>query len=139
VRDPQAVIVRTATGSAAAVGVPGVFVPDVPLLTGIWATMLVALAEEAGHEMNKEFAIKVGTGLVTGMGSMVAGVKTFSWFIKWVPGIGTGSAMAINTSLNGFFTYRLGRAWAEMVDRPDFTMTDAVAIVGALLTLMTSR
>lgn len=116
-------IVYSFAGSAAAVGVPGVFVPDVGVLAGQWGAMLFAIAAESEHELDKAFCLKIASGVIAGAGAMVTGVKTFTWALKWLPGIGTGTAILINSGLNYTYTYRLGKAFAEIVDRPDYTKT----------------
>lgn len=126
-------IVYGSAATAAGIGVPGVFVPDIGPLATLWAAMLAMIAAESGHDMDKNFALKVATGVATGAGAMVTGIKTFTWCLKWLPGVGTGTAIVINSSLNYTFTYRLGKAFAELVDCPDFTLYDAGTLTLALV------
>lgn len=129
-------IVYTISGSAAALGVPGVFVPDAGILAGQWGAMLFAIAAESDHELDKAFCLKVASGVIAGAGALVTGVKTFAWAIKWLPGLGTGTAMVINSGLNYTYTYRLGKAFAEMLERPNYSVHDAGTTTLALLGMM---
>lgn len=131
-------VVQRYAAAAAAIGAPGVLSPvgDIPALSGLWAGMLVDLSQRSGHQMNMQFGLKVASGVVGGVGIMAGGVKTVLKVLRWLPGAGIPTAMAVNSSVNWMLTYRLGMAYSSLVSRPGYRLTDVAELVYALIGLM---
>lgn len=48
---------------------------DIAVITAAWATMFVTLAVQAGHQLEKNKAVKIITGVLLGMGGLAGGMK----------------------------------------------------------------
>lgn len=133
--------IRTAAAAAAAVGVPGVysFGYDATLVSGIWTGMLVSIATESAHPMDRKFAAKVSLSVAKGVAAYVGGSKVAVQILRWIPGAGTVTAMGVNAGANYLYTYRLGHAFGEMFDRPDLRLGDASALASVLVPLVTKK
>lgn len=135
-------IVGTAAASTAGVGIPGLFVPglDEAGVATAWTAMIIAIANESGHKMDRALAAKlVGSAL-----GAVAGYKIGSKILTWAfaplvvafPVAGVPAVVALNAGLNALFTLRLGAACAKEFSRPDFTSDDVMLLahrVGSFL------
>jgi uncharacterized protein (DUF697 family) len=137
--------IAIATKSAVALGVPGALWPvaDTMGITGIWTTMTWKIAEESGHPMDKAAAAKFASAALSGVMSYVVGSKIFTWLLHLIPGFGTLGSMTINSTLNGLFTYRLGRYLIGQFRRPNFTtdnmMDSSIKLVSVIIVLPTGH
>ena len=110
--------------AAAGAGVPGSFIPasDLPILIGIWGTMISRLASESGHELDVKYAVKHLTAGTAGVGLYYAGGKLFGSLLHLFPFVGTLGYLAMNCTLNAIFTNRLGKLAANLFNSPDFDL-----------------
>ncbi|WP_020537947.1 hypothetical protein [Lewinella cohaerens] len=131
----QKSIIKGSSQAAAALAVPGLFVPvvDVAGIAGIWANMLIKVARNSGHELDFQFATKMATSVATGFGAYVAGSKILSYSIMFIPGIGIFGAMGMNSALNYIFTFKLGKIASGLFERTSFDAADAADIAKMLL------
>jgi uncharacterized protein (DUF697 family) len=132
-------IVKAASLSAGAIGVPGAFSfgLDVTVMSGIWTTMVLAIASESEHDIDKAFATKLVSGVLAGVAGYVGGSKIAMKLLHVIPGAGTLSAIGVNSFLNFFFTWRIGKALSTLFERGDFSMEDAGEMVGYMMTIVT--
>jgi len=100
--------------TAGAIGVPGAFGAhaDVPLLAGIWATLLVLLAKDAGAELDKAKATKIVAAIFLGISFFGTGFKLANTYFAYTV-IGTLPAIIANVGANGSITYLFGKAAAR--------------------------
>jgi uncharacterized protein (DUF697 family) len=131
-------IINKATLAAGAIGAPGAFSfgLDVSVMTGIWGTMIVAIAEKSGREMDKTTAAKIASGVAAGVAAYIAGSKLAVNVIRFIPGPGTLAAMAANTGLNAWYTRSLGHVLVDMFEREEFELTDVGSAVYVILEAM---
>jgi uncharacterized protein (DUF697 family) len=124
-------------GLAGAVGVPGAFAAhgDVPILIGIWTTLLVRLAFLAGKDLDKGKAAKIVAGVLLAIGGFAGGVKLMTTAIAYT-GIGTIPAMVANAGANATLTYFFGRSTAKVFLSNDH-LDSASAIIAAIVAIMT--
>jgi len=108
-------IVRWAALGLGAEGFFGVFAAhaDLGAITAAWITMFIALAAEAGTELDKATAMKIATGIVVGIGGMAAGIKMAEAWLAYT-GVGTIPAMLCNAGTNAIMTYMIGNAAARV-------------------------
>lgn len=106
---------------------------DVTVMTGIWATMTVAIAKESGHEVNKTYATKIAAAVLTGVASYVTGSKIAMKALHVVPLAGTLAAMGVNSFLNYWFTFKVGKALAELFDTSDFSSSSQEQLIRRIL------
>lgn len=131
-------IVGAAAKTAGAIGVPGAFSfgLDVTAMTGIWGTMTVAIAEKSGHKVDKIFAGKLASAVLVGVGGYVGGSKIVMKLFHLVPGAGSIAAMGVNSFMNAWFTYRVGKALANLFDTGDYSPKDLKSMVQYLLIII---
>jgi hypothetical protein len=60
----------------------------------------------------------------------------FTKLLHFLPGIGTVGAVGINIFLNGFYTYRLGKAVANQFENQKFTTEEFLNSANTLLPLL---
>ena len=67
-RDEHREIVRNSAIAAGLAGVPGAVLPviDVVAIVGIWATMIVKIAETSGRRVERDLALKVAASIAKG-------------------------------------------------------------------------
>lgn len=133
-------IVGSAAKAAGAVGIPGAFSAglDVAAMSGVWLGMTMAIAHESDHEVDAKFAAKLMTSVATGVAAYVAGSKLLTTALHFAfPGAGTLAVIGINSFLNFWFTYRVGRAVASLFDRPDFTALDVGELAQIVIPMVT--
>ena len=128
-------IVDAAALAAAGAGVPGTFTPgfDLVAIGGIWTSMMVAIAEKSGHEVDRAFAAKTISAVGAGIVAYSAGSKILTFGLLTIPGAGWITAVTMNGALNYWYTKRLGKALAEMFGRPNLQLKDANAVARALV------
>jgi len=131
-------IINKATWAAGGIGVPGAlfFGLDVTVMAGIWATMILSIADKSGREIDKTWAAKVASGVATGIAAYVGGSKLAVGILGWIPVVGWIPAMAVNSTLNAWFTRNLGHAMVDMFERENFEFTDVSNAVSIILTSM---
>lgn len=119
-------IMKGSVVAAAAVGVPGVFVPgiDVAAMSGIWINMIIQVSEKAGKPLNGDKAAKFVAAIGAGVAGYYAGSKLFTMLLHAIPGVGTGAAIGINALLNGVYTYRLCNTLVGQFERSTFNGDD---------------
>jgi uncharacterized protein (DUF697 family) len=119
-------IVGAAARAAGVIGVPGAFSfgLDVGAMGVIWAGMIGAIAAKSNHEINKEFAVKVATGVATGVGAYVVGSKIAMGLLNFIPFAGTLTAIGINSVLNYLFTYKLGNVITKLFAEGESDVAD---------------
>lgn len=106
-----------------------------------WTVMIGAIADKAGLELTPAATAKLVAAGVTAVSGYVIGSKILTWvaapLILAFPVAGIPAAIAVNATLNGLFTLRLGLACATKFSRPDFDTSDvidlAVSIGGFLV------
>jgi uncharacterized protein (DUF697 family) len=130
-------IIRKAVISAATSG--AIPFSDVVIMSGIWGTMIVAIASRAGHPLTMERAFKLAGATLAGIGTFKLGTKAFTMALHFFPGIGTITAMGIDSFINAFQTYRLGVQLSEQFDRTTVSMEDMTSIVKHVMDLHPGR
>ena len=125
--------------AAGAVGIPGAFGAhaDVPVLLGIWTTLLIRLASQAGESMSKATAAKVAAGVLVGIGGFQAGVKLATTYFAYT-GVGTIPAIIVNAGANASLTYIFGRA-AGKVFLSNSLQDSAAEVIRAIVFFITGN
>jgi hypothetical protein len=128
-------------GMAAAIGVPGAvsFGLDILALGGLWGTMLYDISTTTGHSRDKNFYVKIGGSVATSLAAYIAGSKILVTLLNAIPGAGTGAAIALNSTLNGLYTWRLGQAFLQLFDKPDINWDDVETVAEILLQALTPK
>lgn len=120
--------------SAIAASMSGVIpFSDIVIMSGIWGTMIVSIAARAGHPLSMERATKLATALFTGVLAFKAATKVLTAILHFFPGIGTITALGIDSFINAFQTYRLGRQFAKELDQADFNMDHVMELAGGII------
>jgi uncharacterized protein (DUF697 family) len=134
---PMKTAIGWSAGLAGAVGVPGAFVAhaDVPILVGIWITLLVRLAVLAGKDLDKGKAAKIVAGVLLATGGFAGGVKLMTTAIAYT-GVGTVPAVIANAGANATLTYFFGRSTAKVFLSNDH-LDSVSAIIAAIVAIMT--
>jgi hypothetical protein len=142
--DPGTVsAIRKATIAAAGLGVPGLFHPgiDEAGMAAIWTGMVTAIARRSGATVSSAVVAKLVTSALSGVAAYTLGSKVLTWaalpLIAVFPVAGIPAVVALNSTLNALFTYRLGRECARRFSKPGFTARDAVDVARHLLGLPT--
>ena len=104
-------------------------------MTGIWAAMIVGLGAKSNHKVDKIFAAKLATGILTGIAAYVAGSKIAMNLLHLIPAAGSIAAMGVNGTLNYVFTYRIGHTISKLFDKGSYDEAD---VNGLLTTVLTS-
>lgn len=133
--------IKTTTGILAGVGIPGGLIgpgADWGPIIGLWGTMTINLASEAGHSLNIDTAKKIAFAVATGVGTFLAGAKVTSKVIGWLAAPFTGGlslaiAVLSNAAMNGSFTWMYGRAVARY-----FLQTDKVDSVEVMIKILSA-
>lgn len=125
-----------ASAGLGATGLLSVFVGagDLAIITGAWAVMLLKLADQAGTHMNKDTALKLIAGVLTGIGGFGAGLKAAQMAFVYT-GVGTALAMIVNAGTNAVFTYMVGTAAARVFLASD-ARTSLKAMVDAIIRIV---
>jgi len=131
-------IVGAASKAAGIIGVPGAFSfgLDVTVMSGIWAAMIISICAKSNHKVDKTFALKIATGVLSGVAAYVGGSKIAMKLLHLIPGAGSIAAIGVNSTLNYLFTYKLGHAFSNLFDRGEFDDEDVKGLVMTLLTLV---
>lgn len=113
-------IIVTAVGASIAIGplvllpVPG---PTEIALSGIWGTMIGAIALKNGKTLSGDLAKRIGLGALTGLGATYGGAKAFTWLLAKFPGIGTITGTAASSALNGALTLWVAFAMVDLFEQ----------------------
>lgn len=129
----QKTITNHALG-AAAVGVPGAFAAhaDLGVLGGIWARMIVRIAEQTDVDIDFKSAAKIAATLGIAIGTIGTGVKAANTYFAW-SGVGTPLAILFNSSANGIATNHIGKAVASVMLKDNVSPEDIIrAALGVL-------
>jgi uncharacterized protein (DUF697 family) len=122
---------------AGGVGIVGAFGAhaDIPFLIGIWVKMTLEIADCMGRKLDKDRAKKLVTGVITGIGGFVGGVKLANTYFAYT-GIGTIPAILANVGTNGSLTYIYGKALTRVFasESKEFTIDTLIATIVALIT-----
>lgn len=104
------------------VGLFGAFTAhaDLVVIAPSWAGLIIKLADQAGHELDRDKALKIATGVALGVAGFVGGVKLANTYLAYT-GVGTIPAMLANASANGVLTYLMGKAAAQTFLEKDVT------------------
>jgi uncharacterized protein (DUF697 family) len=124
-------IVRTAVVAASASG--AIPFTDVAIMSGIWGTMIVSIAARSGHPLSKGHAVKLAAAVLTGIGTFKFGTKVFTTILHLFPGIGTITAIGIDSFINAFQTYRFGKKLAKQFDNSNFDGEQFMEFSGQLI------
>ena len=142
--DPGAVsAIRTATMAAAGLGVPGLFHPglDQAGMATVWVTMVTTVARRCGADISRATVIKLVTSALSSVAAYTLGSKILTWaalpLLAAFPVAGIPAVVALNSTLNALFTYRLGRECVRRFGRPGFTARDMLDVGRHLLGLPT--
>lgn len=131
--------VSTAMLSAAALGLPGVFVPALDLggMAAIWTAMIGSIASKSGHEVSANMIAKLVAAAGAGVSAYLVGSRILTWvaipLILTFPIAGIPAVAGINGFLNGLFTYRLGLTVSQQMSKPGFTKDDFLALTVAVV------
>jgi hypothetical protein len=128
-------IVGTGARAAGVAGVPGAFSfgLDVIAMGSIWTAMIIAIAGKSNHKIDKAFAAKITSGVLAGVAAYLTGSKIAMKIFHFIPGIGTLSAIGINSSLNYLFTYKFGSAIVRLFSTGQFsTLEIGIAVMSIL-------
>ncbi|MFC7531524.1 hypothetical protein [Actinoplanes sp. GCM10030250] len=142
--DPGATsAIRKATLAAAGLGVPGLFHPgiDETGMAAIWTSMVTVVARRSGATVSPATITKLVTSALASVAAYTLGSKILTWLalplIAAFPVAGVPAVVALNSTLNALFTYRLGRDCAQRFSRPGFTARDALDVGRHLVGLPT--
>lgn len=115
-------IIDNAALAAGGLGIPGIFVPGVDIagMAVIWGKMVMDLAEASGHKVDAKFGVKMVSSLTAGVTLYIGGGKLMTWFLNFIPGIGSIAAAGINAMFNWIYTLRLGKLVANQFSKPGF-------------------
>jgi uncharacterized protein (DUF697 family) len=132
-------IVKAAAKTAGAIGVPGAFSfgLDVTVMAGIWTTMTVAIAHKSNHQIDRSFAAKLVSAVLGGIAGYIGGSKLAMKLLHFIPGPGTLAAMGVNSFLDFWFTWRLGKGLAQLFDKKDLSTLDIGLIAIHLIAIIT--
>lgn len=135
-------IVYTAAKGAAAVGVGGAMpvvgaAIDITGMTGIWGTMLTAIAEKAGRPVDSSFVSNFIGAFAKGAAAYIGGSIVMRQALHFLPGIGTMSLMGINAAFNATYTYKFGCQLIAYFEKPNFEADDLFDFVDDILRAVT--
>jgi len=125
--------VKTAVIAAATSG--AIPFSDVVIMSGVWGTMIVSLASRSGHSFSSERAVKLAGAIFASIATFKVGTKAFTTVLHFFPGIGTITAMGIDSFINAIQTYRLGKHFAEQLDRTTINLEDVTGIAKHIVDL----
>jgi uncharacterized protein (DUF697 family) len=105
---------------AGGLGTVTVFVPfaDLAVIATVWTSLLIQIAETAGHAINNKYAKKFAVALVKGILLYVAGSNIGTRLLAWT-GLGAPAAMALNAGLNYGYTWLLGGFLIKQFSQPN--------------------
>lgn len=120
---------------AAGAAVPGTFIPasDLPVLIGIWATMITRIGADCGYSFTNEHILKQLTAATAGIGFYFGGGKLFGALLHLIPGVGTVTYLVINATLNAIFTNRLGKLTSELFNESGFDLDSLGKVLEGLV------
>ncbi|PAX48233.1 hypothetical protein, partial [Brunnivagina elsteri] len=115
----------TAAGIGGTIGalVPGL---DIAGVSATWISMIVQIAEKAGHPVDEDAIKKFIINLLQGAASYLIGSNVLKGLLA-LTGIGILPAAGLNALLNFLYTARLGIFFAQQYDRPGFQWEHAFA------------
>jgi uncharacterized protein (DUF697 family) len=118
-------IIATAAGAAASAAPLLVVSPvsDAPAVAVIWSGMVYKICRAAGRDVDRENAGRLAVAVAAGAGTYWVGSKALSGVLAKVP-FTMAPAIGANAALNAVFTFRLGHALVDLMERPDFDPTD---------------
>ena len=99
--------------------------------------MMLDLADEAGSRMNKDTALKIAAGGLTGIGGIGAGIKIVQLALAYT-GVGTPLAMLANAGTNAVLTYTVGTAVGRVFLASN-SSTSVKAIIDATVRLVLAQ
>lgn len=134
----QSIISQHSIAAAGAAGA-GAILPlaDTIVVSGIWITMIVRIAERAGHTVDEAVVQKFVISLLQGAGSYIVGSALLRVLLM-MTGVGIIGASVINALLNFLYTARLGVFIAEQFDEPGFEMIHALSTVDSVIKIVFS-
>lgn len=138
--DDYDVIIVTAAASTVTVA-PLIMVSpvsDAPAVAAIWAGMIYKICRRAGHEIDRESARRLALAVTASAGAYWAGSKMLGVILSKVPPT-IGPAIATNAGLNAVFTFRLGHALVELMEKPDVDTRDWNYLIEFLRAAMRPR
>jgi hypothetical protein len=135
--------VRTAVKAAAGLGVPGVFAPglDEAGMAAIWTTMITTIARRRGVGISAVAAGKIVASASASVAAYRMGSRLLTLamapLLLVLPIVGVPAAVALNSILNAWFTYRLGVACDRRFADPGFSARECLLVVKGLAGLPT--
>jgi uncharacterized protein (DUF697 family) len=134
------VIIATAAASSAAAAPLLVVsvVSDAPVVAGIWTGMIYKICRRAGHDIDRDTAGRLAVAVAASAGTYWAGSKLLGVILSKIP-FTMAPAVGTNALLNAVFTLRLGHALIDLMERPEFDITDWNYLVGFLGKAMRPR
>lgn len=119
------IIIATAAASAASAAPLLVVsvVSDAPVVAGIWTGMIYKICRRAGHEIDRETASRLAVAVAASAGTYWAGSKVLGVILSKIP-FTMVPAIGANAVLNALFTLRIGNALIDLMEKPDFDLTD---------------
>ena len=137
--DYDVIIAAAAAASAAAAPLLVVSAAsDAPVVAAVWSGMIYKIARGAGHELDREAAGRLSVAVVAGAGTYWAGSKLLGVVLSKIP-LTMAPAVGTNALLNAVFTLRLGHALADLMERPEFDVTDWRYLTEFLMAAMRPR
>jgi uncharacterized protein (DUF697 family) len=131
-----------ATAAASTVGAAPLIavspVSDAPAVAVIWTGMIYRICRKAGHEIERETASRLALGVAASAGAYWAGSKALGVALTKIP-FTMGPAIGMNAVLNALFTFRLGQALVDLMEKPDFDLRDWGYLVGFLSMVLRPR
>lgn len=119
---------------AGGLGLGTVFIPlaDMVVMGTNWTSLLIQIAEETGHSIDKKCAKKFAASLIKGTLFYMAGSRLGTWLVS-LTGVGAPGAMAANAALNYGYTWLLGGYLIEQFRHPDVDLAELGASAAAYL------
>jgi uncharacterized protein (DUF697 family) len=132
-------IIKASVAAAAGAG-PLIVIPfaDPAALSTIWTNMTVQICRRAGHEIDRSAASRLALGVAAGTGAHWAKMKILLSVLAKVP-LTIGPGIAMNSLLNALFTFRLGHAMIDLMEKDDFDPSDWQYMVKVLVKAIAKR
>jgi len=132
-------IVGAAVIAAAGAG-PLIVIPfaDPAAVGTIWTTMIYKICRRAGHNIDRPAASQLALAVGASAGAYWAGSKVLGNILSKFP-LSMAPAIGANSLLNALFTLRLGNAMIDLMEKPQFDISDWAYIAGFLGDAMKPR
>ena len=102
----------------------------------IWTTMLMAIAQKSGRELDSNFVTQFIERLEPGAVAYYWDCKVTTWCFHLVPGGGALTAMGNRAVMNALFTYKFGESVTHLIEGNCFDCRNATQAAQDVLSLL---